>query len=178
MSEQKWDDGSPVTNDDRRDLAYHALCREIAADLGGTLIGSTPGRGFSMKYKGGSVEIEGTYRQLVEDLHEAKTELTRRLAEVTAERDRLAWTPIGEHPAEWNDGDSYILCIPVQNDRREWNEYHIVTVVADEDTFYFNDSCGNYWDCWSLDDADYYIRLDQLPKPPKAAQRGGEVEDE
>lgn len=81
-----------LTDGDKLDLLYHQICREVAKDLGGTLIGATRGRGFSMYYKGKAVEIEGGYRMLVEDQQAEITRLRTELAEAQQAADGLEAT--------------------------------------------------------------------------------------
>lgn len=101
------------------------------------------------------------------------------------ERDKAAenlWVPIGEHPQEWEDGESYLLRVPVcilrpWGAREKTYEFHIVTAQCDDDEpVSFLAANGDPWDLWYWEDADYFIRMEKLPVPCSREDTQGEAQ--
>jgi len=148
-------------------------------------------------------EVKATITQLQSDLaamteraekaeaecvanHEAFGEQSERLAELSIKNDILRkqldaareglWKPASEHPDEFEDGDAYLVRIPVINQRlnHEYMDYYIIRASCDSETpLSWNDQHGNHWCEWDWEDVEAYIKLDTL-----AQIAGKEADDE
>ena len=108
-------------------------------------------------------------------------------SDLTAAREQLAearealpkWIPASEHPGLFEDGEAYLVRVPVLNQRysREFMEYHIITASCDSETpVTFNDQNGDHWCAWDWEDVEAYIKFDtlaRLTQPKPDAGRGG-----
>lgn len=98
--------------------------------------------------------------------------LRTQLAEAVA-----TWTPASEHSGLFEDGESYLVRVPVINQRynREFMEYHIITATCDSETpVTFNDQNGDTWCAWDWEDVEAYIKLDTLSRLTTDADASGE----
>lgn len=118
--------------------------------------------------------------------HEAFGEQSERLAELSIKNDILRkqldaareglWKPASEHPDEFEDGDAYLVRIPVINQRlnHEYMDYYIIRASCDSETpLSWNDQHGNHWCEWDWEDVEAYIKLDTL-----AQLAGKDADDE
>ena len=95
--------------------------------------------------------------------------LRTQLAEALA-----TWTPASEHTGFFEDGESYLVRVPVIDQRysREYMEYHIITASCDSETpVTFNDQHGDRWCEWDWDDVESYIKLDTLARIRELGER-------
>lgn len=75
------------------------------------------------------------------------------------------WKPASEHPDEFEDGDAYLVRIPVIDHRhnREYMDYYIICASCDSETpLTWNDQHGNHWCEWDWEDVEAYIKLATL----------------
>lgn len=85
--------------------------------------------------------------------------------------DGLTPRPIKDHPNYFEDGDTYLLMVPVIDrfERRHY-EHHIVSVSCDSETpVTFKDQNSDSWDAWEWDDAEFYIKNPKYPEPKSIA---------
>lgn len=103
-------------------------------------------------------------------LAEALEAEKRRVRELEGIVDGLTPRPIKDHPNYFEDGDTYLLMVPVIDrfERRHY-EHHIVSVSCDSETpVTFKDQNSDSWDAWEWDDAEFYIRNPKYPDPKPA----------
>lgn len=98
------------------EIDYHNECRRVATALGGSLIGSTPGGGFSMKHGRAVVEVEHCTL-------EAVSTMTAALAAAHAENERLRkllWLRHGCGIRDLYGDDGEMQCSKCRVDFKRW----------------------------------------------------------
>lgn len=84
------------------------------------------------------------------------------------------WKPASEHSDEFEDGDAYLVRIPVIDHRhnREYMEYYIIRASCDSETpLTWNDQHGDHWCEWDWEDVEAYIKLNTLTRIREMGER-------
>jgi hypothetical protein len=98
------------------------------------------------------------------------TQLRTQLTLAEQQRDAAVeglWKPASEHSDEFEDGDAYLVRIPVIDHRhnREYMEYYIIRASCDSETpLTWNDQHGDHWCEWDWEDVEAYIKLNTLTR--------------
>jgi len=136
-------------------------------------IGTKDTSGFPAQYECRIVDIGHSDVGFVVECSDAEHDIdTLRTQLALAEQQRDAaveglWKPASEHSDEFEDGDAYLVRIPVIDHRhnREYMEYYIIRASCDSETpLTWNDQHGDHWCEWDWEDVEAYIKLNTLTR--------------